>query len=104
VDQLLDLTLEQLVDRDPGPLRHHLRDVLRVDLLLEEAVRLLEFCQRVVLRLQLLLVGGDGPELQLRGLVQISRALRRGLIVLRLVDLLLDRADLLDGRLLRLPV
>ena len=37
VDQLLDLALHQLRDRDAGPLGHDLGDVLVVDLLLEEA-------------------------------------------------------------------
>src|SRR5882672_4424602 len=36
MEQLVAVALDELRDRDPGPPRHHLGDVLFVDLLLEE--------------------------------------------------------------------
>ena len=104
VDQLLDLGFHEAAHRDVGPLGHDLGDVLGVHLLLEEALLLLQLSERRVLLLQLLLEAGEDAELDLRRLVQVGLTLGGGLVGPGLLDPLLDRPDLLDGGLLRLPV
>src|SRR3972149_5108493 len=101
--QPLLLALHHPRDRDPGPVRHDLRDVLRLDLFLEELPLPLDSGQ---LRLGLLQLALDrrglaiGPPGPLR-----EAALARGLLGLGLERFLprFEGADLLDRLLLRLP-
>ncbi len=100
--QPLDLGLQHSRDRDPGPLRDHLGDVLGVDLLLQHPLRLLQVGEGGVERGELAL------ETRQRAVLQLGRAAEvaavRGLLGLeaRLLDLLLGRrrsgARLLRGR------
>src|SRR5215211_1082549 len=100
VDELLDLALHQLRDRDPRPLRDHLGDVLVVDLLLEEA--------RVAVGA---LLGLAQLALDLRDLAvaELGRALEVGLalrplgLAPRLLEPLLELLHAGDRLLLVLP-
>ena len=104
VDELLDLGLHQAADRDAGPARHDLGDVLGVDDVLEELEARLRL---VVARLELgevRLELGDAPVLQLGGPAQVGLALRALELGAGLVELALDVGDAADGLLLALPL
>ncbi len=103
-NQLLHLALEEPGDRDVGPFGDHLRDILGVDLLFEKLLFLLQLGELGVQLRDLLLQGGNDPELQLGGAVQVAGALRRRLLVFRFVELLLDASQLGDRFLLGFPV
>ncbi len=104
VEELLDLALEHPGDGDAGPLRHDLGHVLRVDLLLQHALGLLELGQRAVLLLEVLLEARQRPVADLRRLAKVSLLRRLLGLEARLLDLLLEGADAADGLLLLLPV
>src|SRR6266536_5554254 len=97
VHELGDLALEQAADRDSGPARDDLGDVLGVDLLLEEA-----HLARLGLLglLQLALEVGDLAVAQLRGALEIGLALGALELAVSLLEALLDRRDLVDLLLL----
>ena len=101
VDELLDLALHQARDRDAGPARDDLRDILCVDLVLEEPA-----LDRGVLRLELgkpALQLGDRPVLQLRRAAEVGLALGALEFQTLLVELALDLGEALDRLLLALP-
>jgi len=104
VEQLLHLALEEAGDGDARPLRDHLGHVLGVHLLLEHLLLRLQLGQLLVLVQELLLELGKRPVLELRGFREVALASHRVDLEARLLDLLLGRADLLDRRLLLLPV
>ncbi len=100
VHELLRLALEQPADGDPRPAPDDLGDVLRADLLLEEpgvAVRALLGVGERALELR------DAAVAQLGGPLEIALALGHLDVVLGLLEALLERGDVLDGRLLGLP-
>ena len=70
-----DLALEQPRDRDPGPLRDDLGDVVGVDLLLEEARPAPCASARPRPLCELLLELGDRPVAELGGALQVGGAL-----------------------------
>ncbi len=101
--ELLELALHQLRDRDPGPGRDDLGDVVGRDLLAEERARALERGERRGLLLEPLLERGQRLVLELRRGLVVGLAL--GLLDpdLELLELGLRGADRRDRRLLRLP-
>src|SRR5829696_3259138 len=104
VDELLDLALHEAADRDAGPARDDLGDVLAVHDVLEELEGALRLVAGGLELGQAGLEGRDAAVLQLGGLAQVGLAL--GALELRagLVELALDLADALDGLLLALPL
>ena len=93
VQQLLDLALEHPRDRDAGPLRDHLGDVLGVDLLLEHRCFWPGSCRRasLVLAASCLLELGQRAVAQLGRLAEVARAASACLgLEARLLDLLLE--------------
>jgi hypothetical protein len=88
----------------PGPVRHHLRDVVGVDLLLQVLEVLLQLVEASLRRLEPLLQLRDLAVLQLRGAVQVAGP--RGALGLHAqpVQLLLHLAELPDRCLLALPL
>ena len=101
---VLDLALEHPGDRDAGPLGHDLGHVLGVDLLLQHALRASAARRAAVLGLEVLLEARQRAVAQLGGLAQVALLRRLLGLEARLLDLLLERADLADGLLLLLPV
>src|SRR5262249_27860184 len=106
-EELLDLALHELRDRDVRPARDDLGDVLLVDLFLQEPRRASAFSAL----LDLLLLGGELalearelPVLELGHLVQIVCALGLFDLDFRLVDLLAQLAVLRDPTLFALPL
>ena len=104
VRQPLAVALQHPRHGDPGPLRHHLGDVVRVHLLLEEARRLLQLAQARLRLADLLLQRGDLAVLDLGGAVQVARARGAVQLHLELVQPLLAPAQVRDHRLLALPL
>src|SRR4051794_64416 len=102
VDQLLDLALEQLRDRDAGPLGHDLGHVLVVDLLLEEAAAV--GVGRLLRRRERLLEVGDLAILELGGALQVGVALGALDLALGAIELGLDVAHGAESVLLLLPL
>ena len=101
VDQLGRLGLHQPAHRHAGPLGDDLGDVLGVDLLLEHALVVL---QLVEVRRRLLdapLELGDAAVADLGGDVEVGLPLQ---LRAQLLELLLQRADGVDGLALGLPV
>src|SRR5262249_3114750 len=97
--QLLALALEHAVDRDAGPPRDHLRDVLGRHRLPDgraAAGPLLE-------RLELLLKLRDAAIGELTGALVLATALRSCELVARMVELGLELLHLAELVLLRLP-
>src|ERR687894_97927 len=72
MDQLLDLALHQTRHRDAGPARHDLRDVLFVDLFLEELPVLLQLGKARVRRGKLVVQRDQTPITQLCRPVQVT--------------------------------
>src|SRR5947208_15325762 len=68
LEELADLALQELRDRDAGPLPHNLGDVLGRDLLGEHLVSPLELDELLLGPRDLLLEVREGPVLELRGL------------------------------------
>ena len=104
VEELLHLALEEARDGDARPLGHHLGHVLGVHLLLQHLLLRLELAELLVLGHELLLEVRQRAVLQLRGLREVAPAGAALDFGAGLLDLLLGRADLLDGVLLLLPV
>src|SRR5262249_28086020 len=104
MDELLALALDQLGDWDAGPTRHDLRDVLLVDLLLEQALLALRIVRLRLLGPESALELGELAVLQLGGLVQVVLSL--GLLdrLLGLLDLLLEIPQRSDAALLGFPL
>ena len=75
VDELGHLAFEELGDRDPGPRRHDLGDVVGVDLLLEQAARPVEGGDRRLLLAEPLLELDQGAVLELGGPAVVGLAL-----------------------------
>ena len=104
VDQLLDLSLHETRDRNPGPLGHHLGDVLLVDFLLEHALVELDLGEPRVLLLQLSLELEQMSVPQLGDARQITGPLGSLLLELQALALGLELADLAHHLFLPLPV
>ena len=104
MEQLLQLAFQHPRHRDARPLGHDLGHVLGVDLLLEHPLAALVVGQAGFLGLELLLEGGQDAVAQLRRLVEVAGP--SGLLGLeaRPLDLLLELLDLVEGRLLLLPL
>ena len=98
--QLVALAFQHLVDRNAGPARHDVRDVVGRHGLLDHAAL-------AVLRLgllELLLQLGDRAIGQLAGLLELALALRDGEFVAGLVELLLEVGGEAELLLLGLPL
>ena len=104
LDQFLDLALEHLLHRDPGPARDDPGDVLLVDLFFQQAVLLLERDQLAIPRLQLLLDLRHLAVLEAGGGFEIRHALGALSVDAQLLLARFQLADLLDQRLLLLPL
>ena len=104
LEEPLLLRLEHLGYGNARPLRHDLRDVLRVDLLLQVLPLLLDLGEPLLERLDFLLGRGHAPVTDLGSLLEITAA--RRLLGLRpqLLELGLLRLNLLDGILLGGPL
>ena len=76
VDELLDLTFYQSLDRDTGPLADHLGDIVGVDLLFQEFARRLRLAEASLLFLELLLLLDQLAILKFRRSPIIGGALR----------------------------
>ncbi|MPN52584.1 hypothetical protein SDC9_200246 [bioreactor metagenome] len=100
LQQLLSLALQHFADRNAGPARHHLCDLLGGDLVLQEGEALgLGFLRGG----QLLFQFGDAAVLDLAHRREILLALRSLQFQARGLDLLLDLRRALQGRLFGLP-
>jgi hypothetical protein len=86
-EQLVALALEHLVDRDAGPARHDLGDVVRGHGLLDHVAGLAALLLGL---LQLLLERRDRAVGELAGAGEVARPLRLVEVAPRLVELLLD--------------
>ncbi len=75
IEELLALALHELRDRNAGPARHHLGDVLLVDLFLHEAALAAFLDLALLLGGELLLELGELAVLELGDLVQVVLAL-----------------------------
>ena len=91
VDELGHLAFEELGDRDPRPRGHDLGDVVRVDLLLEQATRTVEGGDRRLLLAESLLELDQGAVLELGCAAVVGLALD-------LLDPRLERLELRLGR------
>ena len=103
-EELLDLALHELRDRDAGPLRDHLGDLLGRHLLAEH--RPAGFCSSASFSWSsptLRCSSGSRPNLISAAFWKFGLALGLGLLLLQRVDLLVRLRDLLDDRLLRVP-
>src|SRR5207253_5022687 len=97
------LALEHPADRDPGPDRDDLGDVLLVDLLLEQGTRALAVMQPLLLLGELALELGEAAVAELGGAGEVGHELGALGVVAELLDLLLDGAHRLERALLLLP-
>ena len=103
-DELLHLALQQPADRHAGRPAHHLRHVLGVDLLLQEALGLLQFVERLGGLFDLALERGDQPVGDLGCLGQVPFASQPLGVAALALQVALERLDGVDGLLLGLPV
>ena len=104
LEQLLDLAFEHLLHRNPGPARDDAGDVLVIDLFLEEAVLLLQIDELGVLDIQVLLQLWQFAVLQPSRRLEVGHSLRPLGVEPELLELCLDVTNLLDQRLLLLPL
>ena len=103
-DELRHLAFHEPAHGDAGPLGDDLGDVLLVDLLLEHLVLGLEVVEARGLHLDLGVELAHRAVAQLRGLLEVALALGLLRVHARLLEPLLQLADLGDGVLLVLPV
>ena len=105
VDELGLLALHEARDRDAGPRRDDARDVVRIDLLLEQPPRTFAVGGEGALALaEPFLELGDAAVPQLGGTTVVGRPLGDLDLVLRGLQLGLRLADRRDGLLLLLPL
>src|ERR1043165_9681457 len=102
--ELLHLGLEHLLHRDAGPLRHDLGDVLVRHFLAQQRAAFLHLGELRRRRLEIAVELRHRAVAQLRDLVEIALALGARGRFARVLDLLLQRGDLLDHALLALPL
>src|SRR5262249_5140361 len=102
-EELLALALEELVDRHAGPPRDDLGDVLRPDLLAQEAAVALELAQLALLLRQVALELGDPAVAELGDLREVALALELLRLRAEVLERLLDLPHLLDRLLLGRP-
>ena len=103
VREALSLGLHQAGDRDAGPLGDHGRDVVGLHLLLQVSMVLLQLVETGGGRVDRLRRLGDLTVLDLRGAVELTRAGGAVGLDAELVHPGLQRPDLVDHVLLRLP-
>ena len=104
LDEFLPLALEHLGHRDAGPRGDDLGNVLVGDFLLQQALGLSGLLQRLLHVGQFFLEAGDGFVADLRRLVEVAISLGLLLRAVGLLELAVDDAGGVDGRLLVLPV
>jgi hypothetical protein len=103
-EQLLQLTLEELGDRDIGPAIDNFRDVLFIDLFFKKSrVRVL-LIHRVLILAELFFELGEFAVAKFGGLIQIVLALGFLDGDFGLLDLFANLSNFLDGLFLSLPL
>src|SRR3954447_16957485 len=102
--ELLALALHQPRDRDAGPARHDLADLVVGDLLAQQRVVAALLLEARLLGVQLALEVRQPPVAQLGGAVEVVGALRLLDLAADLLDLLAQRLQALDRLALGLPL